>query len=71
MLDTLSYIKNQDGSFTKTVTNVSSINDIGAEINALQSQLDAFQSGHQDDPSGDVAAAIANYQQQIDILQAG
>jgi hypothetical protein len=70
MLDTLSYVKNSDGSFTKTVTGVSSITDIAGELSALNDQLAAFQKGQLTDPSNEVAAAITNYQAQIAILGA-
>lgn len=74
MLDVLSYVKNEDGSFTKTVTHVdvSNILAIGvtAEILALQDQITAFQTPADNSPDQDVLnAAIANYEAQITILR--
>lgn len=67
MLDTIDYTKNEDGSFTKTVINVMTVEDIASELTALQAQLADFQLG---DISDEISAAIVNYQQQIAILQA-
>lgn len=69
MLDTLLYVKNQDGSFTKTVTSVSilDLSDADHEILVLQDMVSNFQAG---DQTPDIQAAIENYQNQIEILQA-
>lgn len=68
MLDTLSYSKNQDGSFTKTVNSFSVLEtaDVSNERNVLQDMISNFQAG---DQTPEILAAIANYQQQIAILQ--
>lgn len=70
MLDTLSYVKNQDGLFTKTVTSVSLLEsaDVAHEIQALQDMVANFQAGDQTD---EIVAAIINYEQQIAVLQGG
>lgn len=67
MLDTLNYTKNEDGSFTKTVTSVSTVTDIAHEILVLQDMVANFEAGGLND---EINAAITNYQQQIAILQA-
>lgn len=70
MLDTLSYVKNQDdNNFIKTVTSVSTLDasDINDEIQVLQNMISNFEAGGLNDEIND---AIANYQQQISILQA-
>lgn len=66
MLDTISY-SIVNGIITKTVTSVSTVTDKAAEISALEAQITDFNLG---EVTGDIAAAIANYQQQIAILQA-
>lgn len=70
MLDTLSYTKNQNGSFTKTVTSVSLLEsaDVTHEIQALQDMVANFQAG---DQTSEISTAIANYEQQIAVLQGG
>lgn len=71
MLDTIIFTKNQDGSFTKTVTHVEIITDVTNEINAIQAQLDAFAIGRSSDPKAQASidTAIQNYQQQLAILK--
>lgn len=68
MLDTLSYSKNQNGSYTKTVTSVSILDasDVDHEIQVLQDMVINFQAG---DQNSEILSAIENYQQQISILQ--
>lgn len=68
MLDTIQYTKNQDGSFTKTVTGISTVIDIQNEILALQAQVSAFEQGQVTDPNQEISDAITNYQAQILIL---
>lgn len=68
MLDTLQYVKNSDGSFTKTIVSVSTITNVALEVEALQAQVANFQLSQETGPSDDIAAAITNYEAQLSVL---
>jgi hypothetical protein len=68
MLDTIHYTKETDGSFTKTVTHVEKVVDLQLEIQAMQEQLVAFNTGTPDH-TPEMLVAIQNYTEQLVILQ--
>jgi hypothetical protein len=45
MLDTINYTKNEDGSFTKTVSNTSIVTDAALELDALKATVTNLQIG--------------------------
>lgn len=65
-LDKISYTKNQDGTFQKTVVHVEtvSLEQFQIEQDAVNQQLAAFQVGRSSDPQvqADIDATIAAYQ---------
>lgn len=66
MLDQITYTQS-NGIWTKTVTNT--VTDMENEILTLQQQLAAFELGQETEPTDEIAAAITNYEQQLEILQ--
>jgi hypothetical protein len=71
MLDTITFTKNKDGSFTKEVYSKVDVIDSSTELNALEAQLEAFKVPAEDPVNQAVLdAAIVNYQTEIAKIKA-
>lgn len=67
MLDKISYTQS-NGVWTKTITN--QVEELENERYSLQLQIDAFEQGQLIQFSQEVADAITNYQEQLNLLKA-
>lgn len=69
-LDTINYIFNaQTNTATKTVVDIQEVTNINSELSALNAQITDLENGIPNNTPA-ITAAIANYGNQIQILQA-
>ena len=69
MLDELNYTVTDNGKILKEVCHYSFVENPKSELLAIQAQLSDLLSGQADNPSADAAEVIANYQEQVKILE--
>ena len=68
MLDIIQYVKNPDGTISKTVTHTETVKDLKAELVALKSQLTDLEASISALPDN-VGEVVSNYKEQIALIE--
>lgn len=67
-MDSITYEKNEDGTFTKTTIKIEVVKELAVEIEAFKQQVEAFKKGQELFPLPEIDAAIKKYEEHIALL---